>query len=148
MNHIPKMLRFRVMQLFCFPVPLHKGSLASSLRFASLRSQLSAFRNIKSALILINFLQFFSTLLYSERRSRGRSFRIILEQNFERAKRTQSMIDLLRYDAFRQIYLSHHQVILNKLCTDNTKQEINKNNMKQICTNYLIRNVARNKKTH
>ena len=34
MNHIPKMLRFRVMQLFCFSVPLHKGSLASSLRFA------------------------------------------------------------------------------------------------------------------
>ena len=34
MNHIPKMLRFQVMQLFCFPVPLHKGNLASSLRFA------------------------------------------------------------------------------------------------------------------
>ena len=36
MKNIPKMLRFRVMQLFCFPVPLHKGSLASSLCFASL----------------------------------------------------------------------------------------------------------------
>ena len=36
MNHIPKMLRFGVMQLFQIPLTAAGGSLASSLRFASL----------------------------------------------------------------------------------------------------------------
>ena len=36
MDHIPKMLRFEVMQLFQIPLTAAGGSLASSLRFASL----------------------------------------------------------------------------------------------------------------
>ena len=40
LDHIPKMLRFGVMQLFQFSLTAAGGSLASSLRFASLRSQL------------------------------------------------------------------------------------------------------------
>jgi len=39
MDHIPKMLRFEVRQLFQIPLTAAGGSLASSLRFASLRSQ-------------------------------------------------------------------------------------------------------------
>jgi len=36
MDHIPKMLRFEVMQLFQIPLTAAGGSLASSLRFALL----------------------------------------------------------------------------------------------------------------
>ena len=39
LDHIPKMLRFGVMQLFQFSLTAAGGSLASSLRFASLCSQ-------------------------------------------------------------------------------------------------------------